>query len=76
VTKWGSVGSGDGQFQSLRDLTADSLGNIYATDSTNQRVQKFTNTGVYITKWAQWGQVTASLTHPMDYRLVHPERYW
>ncbi|RKY82076.1 hypothetical protein DRQ11_14700, partial [candidate division KSB1 bacterium] len=51
VTKWGSYGTGDGQFISPRDIAFDSEGNVYITDNDNNRVQKFTSDGTFITKW-------------------------
>ncbi len=39
LTKWGSNGSGDGQFQGSGGITVDSTGNIYVADGN--RIQKF-----------------------------------
>ena len=55
VTKWGSEGSGDGQFHNLEDITVDSSDNVYVVDSDNQRIQKFTNEGEFVTKWGSEG---------------------
>ncbi len=41
ITKWGSSGSGDGQFESLIDVGIDSSGNVYVADTFNHRIQKF-----------------------------------
>ena len=46
--KWGSPGSGSGQFRFARDLTADGAGNIYVADTENQRVQRFSKDGAYL----------------------------
>ena len=53
VDVWGGpgVGSGDGEFASPRDIAFDSDGNVYVTDNDNNRVQKFTSSGQFITKW-------------------------
>ena len=51
LTQWGSTGSGNGQFSSPVSVAADSSGNLYVTESTNNRVQKFTSDGVYLTQW-------------------------
>jgi DNA-binding beta-propeller fold protein YncE len=51
VTKWGSKGTGDGQFNAPRGVAVDSSGNIYVADYYNNRIQKFTSNGVFVTKW-------------------------
>lgn len=42
ATKWGSQGSGDGQFLNLRGIAVDNSGNVYVVDEGNNRIQKFT----------------------------------
>lgn len=41
AAKWGSYGSGDGQFISPQGIAVDSLGNVYVADTGNHRIQKF-----------------------------------
>jgi len=41
VTKWGGLGSGDGQFSSPLGVAVDSSGYVYVADSYNHRIQKF-----------------------------------
>lgn len=55
ITKWGSYGSGDGQFDSPSGLTLDSSGNVYVVDGGNGRIQKFTSNGEFLTKWGGYG---------------------
>src|SRR3972149_1227097 len=55
VNKWGSAGSGDGQFNTPRAIAVDSSGNVYVVDSGNHRIQKFTSEGVFLTKWGSAG---------------------
>jgi DNA-binding beta-propeller fold protein YncE len=53
---WGSQGSGQGEFNGpMRDAAVDSEGNAYVTDTGNNRVQKFTDTGQFITEWGSTG---------------------
>ena len=59
VAKWGSRGSGNGQFGAGRaggpgGLAVDVGGNVYVTDSTD-RIEKFTSTGEFLTKWGTAG---------------------
>ena len=41
ITKWGDGG----------DVAVDAAGNVYAADSSNHRIQKFTSDGTLITQW-------------------------
>ena len=51
ITKWGSHGTGDGQFGSISGIAFDTLGNIYVADYSNKRIQKFDSDGNFILKW-------------------------
>src|SRR5207302_1702605 len=55
VTKWGSQGGGDGQFANPTGVAVDGSGNVFVADSGNDRIQKFTNTGTFLTKWGSYG---------------------
>jgi hypothetical protein len=61
ITQWGSYGSGDGQFDQISGIAVDASGNVYVTDTyigtfpNAPRVQKFTSTGTFITKWGSFG---------------------
>ncbi|HEY5045203.1 MAG TPA: hypothetical protein VII53_05045 [Solirubrobacteraceae bacterium] len=50
----GTSGSGDGQFSAPTGISVDSSGNVYVADSGNNRVEKFSSQGVYLS------QITAS----------------
>ncbi len=41
ITKWGTEGKGDGQFQGASGVAVDPGGNAYVVDYWNDRVQKF-----------------------------------
>ena len=45
VTKWGSFGSGNGQFNDPNGVAVDGSGNVYVADSNNNRIQKFSCSG-------------------------------
>ena len=55
VTKWGSSGSGDGQFSTPEGVAVDSSDNVYVADYSNNRIQKFSSDGTFITKWGAYG---------------------
>src|SRR6185295_14480891 len=49
-TKWGSIGTGNGQFQQAYGIATDSAANVYVTSLSNG-TQKFTPTGGFLAKW-------------------------
>lgn len=55
--KWGLIGSGPGQFNNIRGITADSIGNIYVSDTGNRTIQKFTGDGEYLETWGGEGSI-------------------
>ena len=55
ISKWGSWGSGDGEFISPKGIATDSVGNVYVADYGNYRIQKFTSSGEFISKWGSQG---------------------
>jgi hypothetical protein len=55
VTKWGSEGTGNGQFGGLESVDIDSEGNVYVADDGNDRIQKFTPDGEFILSWGERG---------------------
>jgi DNA-binding beta-propeller fold protein YncE len=51
LTKWGSSGSGYGQFSHPSGIALDPSGNIYVADLYSHNFQLFTNTGTFLKKW-------------------------
>jgi hypothetical protein len=41
LTKWGSFGAGDGQFNEPFGVATDNRGDVYVGDTLNHRIQKF-----------------------------------
>ncbi|TFG93119.1 MAG: hypothetical protein E4H15_02070, partial [Syntrophobacterales bacterium] len=52
IAKWGTYGTGDGQFDLLRGIAVDQGGFVYAIDL--YRIQKFDSNGNFITKWGSY----------------------
>jgi sugar lactone lactonase YvrE len=55
LLKWGSPGTGDGQFNGPRAVAVDASGNVYVADQGNNRIQKFDGNGNFLTKWGSAG---------------------
>jgi DNA-binding beta-propeller fold protein YncE len=56
VLAWGGFGSGEGQFKQPVDIGASpDGGRLYVLDSGNDRVQVFTNNGVYLSQFGGSG---------------------
>jgi len=64
VLKWGSEGSGIGQFKLPAGIAVDSYENIYIADKENHRVQKFDSQGRILTKWGSMGGEDGQFTDP------------
>ena len=65
MTKWGTGGTGDGQFGFPAMAAVDSSGNIYVTDNYNHRVQKFASDGTFLTKWGSQGAGNGQFDAPV-----------
>ena len=55
ICKWGSPGTGDGEFCWPQGIATDLSGNVYVADTDNHRIQKFTSEGEFICKWGSKG---------------------
>jgi len=67
VTAWGGKGSADGQFGGPNGIAVDGSGYVYVTETggdgvQNDRVQKFTADGTFVTKWGRSGSANGQFT--------------
>jgi tripartite motif-containing protein 71 len=63
--KWGSFGSGDGQFNAPAGIAADYSGTVYVADSGNHRIQVFDGeTGAFLDKWGTFGSGDGQFDNP------------
>src|SRR3990172_6837842 len=53
--KFGTDGSGDGEFADPQGVAVDSTGNIYVADTDNDRIQKFNSNGNFILTFGTLG---------------------
>ena len=49
--QWGGPGSGNGKFQAPFGIATDASGNVYVADCMRHDVQKFDQSGLFLTKW-------------------------
>jgi|GEM_PF-1854001 len=66
ITQWGNTGPGlgNGQFNVPMYIAVDVNGNIYVSDTGNNRIQKFTNNGIYVTQWGTLGTGSGQFSYP------------
>lgn len=64
VSKWGSAGTGNGQFNAPSGAATDSAGNVYVADTANNSIQKFNATGTFALRFGNTGAVAFRLTAP------------
>lgn len=72
--KWGSAGSGDGQFTTLSGVAVTPSGDVYALDMGNSRIQKFDANGNFLAKWGSKGAGDGQMTTPRA-MAVDPQGY-
>ena len=66
VLQFGSLGSGNAQFNSPQGIRTDSSGNVYVADSINNRIQKFNASGAYIGQIGEFGGGDGQFWNPQD----------
>ena len=45
-------------------MATDLSGNVYVADAVNNRIQKFTGTGTYLTQWGSLGTGNGQFSYP------------
>ncbi len=64
LTKWGTPGSGDGQFALALAIAIDPQDNVYVVDLYNNVVQKFDSNGKFLLKWGSPGSGEGQFKRP------------
>ena len=67
--KFGTKGTGNGQFQDPHDVSFDSSGNVFVPDRVRSDIQKFTHEGVFISKFGGPGSGPGQFNVP--YSIAH-----
>jgi sugar lactone lactonase YvrE len=64
LTKWGTAGSGDGQFALALAIAIDAQDNVYVVDIDNNEVQKFDSSGRFLVRWGGNGSDPGQFNQP------------
>ena len=64
MSKWGTSGTGDGQFFYPEGVAVAFDGSVYVPDCGNVRIQNFTSEGVFVSKWGTYGAGDGELDWP------------
>ncbi len=64
LSKWGTAGSGDGEFNIPWGIEIDQKGDVYVADWRNDRIQKFTPDGRFLMKFGTSGQGDGEFNRP------------
>ena len=62
--KWGTFGTGNGQFDTARSVAVAPNGDVYVADQGNNRIQYFSPGGTYKGKWGTEGSGNGQLDVP------------
>jgi sugar lactone lactonase YvrE len=70
IATWGDQGVSDGNFKSPSSVAVDSAGNVYVADTGNNRIQKFSGNGTFVTKWGTYGTANGSFNQPHGIGII------
>jgi tripartite motif-containing protein 71 len=65
LTKWGSSGTGDGQFVYPAGVAVHGSGHVFVVDFGNVRIQKFDSNGMFLTRWGSPGSGNGQFYYPL-----------
>ena len=85
LAKWGGgIGAGHassaqaqepGQFRSPWGISVDEVGDVYVSDTGNQRIQKFDREGNFITQWGGFGNAEGQFNFPYVFPWITKEGF-
>ncbi len=65
VRTWGTAGGGNGELNAPLGVAIGVAGNIFVADQYNQRIQKFSAQGTYLTQWGTAGTGDGQFNAPV-----------
>jgi sugar lactone lactonase YvrE len=76
ITRWGSQGFADGEFNKPNDIATFGSEAIYVADSQNNRIQKFTSEGQFITELGSEGSGDGEFSYPCGIAIDNNENLY
>jgi DNA-binding beta-propeller fold protein YncE len=67
ILSWGSLGTGDNQFNHPHGISVDSNRNVYVVQSGVATVKVYTKEGQFIKKWGSQGTTDGTLLPPLEH---------
>jgi DNA-binding beta-propeller fold protein YncE len=69
LRKWGTEGTGNGQFNGAAGISIGPDGLLYICDENNYRIQVFTSDGKFVCKWGEKGSGDGQLEMTVSFTL-------
>jgi YD repeat-containing protein len=76
MAKFGTAGTGNGQFNHPQGIAFDSSGRMFVADFGNNRIQEFTSTGAFIATFATRGSGEGQLSKPQGIGIAPNGDVW
>ncbi len=76
ASKFGSSGTGSGQFKEPNDVATDSKGNVWVADSANNRIQEFSSQGTFIRQFGSEGTGNSQFKYPTGIAIDSSGHVW
>jgi NHL repeat len=76
LTSFGSAGTGAGKFEQIKGVAVDAGGNVWAIDSANRRVEKFSSTGQLLMEFGSAGTGNGQFTDPRGIAISANGTIW
>jgi sugar lactone lactonase YvrE len=76
LRRFGTEGTGQGQFRGIQGIAANSAGDVYVTDSNNDRVQEFSPTGEFLRQFGGPGSGNGQFLFPVGIAVDASGNVW
>ena len=76
ISAFGATGSGTGQLNGPRGLTADGKGNVWVVDRANNRIEKFGEGGEYLGQFGSGGTGNGQFSNPWGIAVTPAGNIW